>query len=335
VLIPLGVRFFLEGTPRYMVMGALTLVFLAVLLNVARLIHDPIVSSIRLRLENADLVTALTAKASDLTRINQLLRAELGGKTEAMDQLGSQVFFLQEMMDAIPNPIYYKSTQGVYQGCNKALESLLGRSKSGIVGKTVFDIVPAELAEYHHQKDLELLRQGGAQIFETKLKAADGSFRHVLFCKALYHNPLGAVTGIIGVILDITERKRAEEELKLFRTLLDHAKDSIEVIDPHTGRFLDGNEMAWASLGYTRSELLSLTVPDIDPMVTAPAFAQYMQRLRDTKEPIVLESVHRRKDGTTFPVEVSAQLIRQDREYLIAIVRNITDRKQAEQALRL
>lgn len=131
------------------------------------------------------------------------------------------------------------------------------------------------------------------------------------------------------------ERKRAEEGLKLFRILLDNVKDSIEVIDPQTGRFIDGNEKASSNLGYTRTELFSLTVSDIDPLVTGSVFTKYVQRLRETGEPLTLGSVHRRKDGTTFPVEVSAQLIQHDKkkEYVVAIVRDITERKRAEAAI--
>jgi two-component system, sensor histidine kinase and response regulator len=133
---------------------------------------------------------------------------------------------------------------------------------------------------------------------------------------------------------NLTKYKEAEETWELFRVLLDQADDSIEIIDPATGRFLDSNEKAFSSLGYTRQEHRALTVPDVDPIVTAPIFAQYMARIRESG-PLTLETVHRRKDGSTFPVEVNARLVQFDREYLLAIVRDITERKQAEEALRL
>ncbi|NOT23037.1 MAG: response regulator [Nitrospiraceae bacterium] len=139
-----------------------------------------------------------------------------------------------------------------------------------------------------------------------------------------------------GTFENITKRKQAKEALELFRMLLDQADDSIEIIDPVTGRFLDSNEKAFSSLGYTREEHRLLTVPDIDPTVTAPIFAQYMAQIRE-RGPVTLESLHRRKDGSTFPVEVNARLVRFDREYLLAIVRDITDRKRvaSQEALRV
>lgn len=136
-----------------------------------------------------------------------------------------------------------------------------------------------------------------------------------------------------GALDDTTRGKQSEDKLKLFRALLDHADDSIEIIDPATGRFLDSNEKAHSSLGYTRQEHRSLTVSDIDPIVTAPKFAQHVRQMRESG-PLTLETVHRRKDGSTFPVEVNARLVQFDREYLLAIVRDITERKRTEEALR-
>ncbi len=138
---------------------------------------------------------------------------------------------------------------------------------------------------------------------------------------------------IVGTAQDITTRKQTEKSLNLFRMLLDQADDSVEIIDPATRGFLDFNEKAFSSLGYTRQELQSLTVPDIDPIVTAPIFAQHMTRIRESG-PLTLETVHRRKDGSTFPVEVKIRLVQCDREYLLAVVRDISERKRAENALR-
>jgi PAS domain S-box-containing protein len=129
------------------------------------------------------------------------------------------------------------------------------------------------------------------------------------------------------------ERGRAEEELVLFRALLDRTNDGIEVIDPGTGRFLDVNENACMAHGYTRAEFLALSVPDIDPVVARQPWGERMEDLKRCGFP-VFESLHRRKDGSTFPVEVHVNSIRLDRDYLVAVVRDITERKRAEEALR-
>jgi formate hydrogenlyase transcriptional activator len=172
-----------------------------------------------------------------------------------------------------------------------------------------------------------------------------------------YHNTLrteGVESPIVrGIAHDVTEQKRAEKlardaserlldkvsegertirELKLFRALVEQSNDSIEIVDLETLRFLDVNEKACSALGYTREELLSLRVFDIDPNVTESSVVAIREQWRNLGW-LVLESVHRRKDGSTFPVEVSTKQVHVDRDYVIAIARDLTERKQAEARL--
>ncbi|MBA3352079.1 MAG: PAS domain S-box protein, partial [Blastocatellia bacterium] len=125
------------------------------------------------------------------------------------------------------------------------------------------------------------------------------------------------------------ERKRAEEDLNLFRTLIDRSSDAIEVIDPETGRFLDVNEKGCSDLGYSREEFLSLKVFDIDPGVDESSFTTSIGELRRSGLGF-WDGFHRRKDGTLFPVEVSIKYIQLERAYLVSSVRDITERKLAE-----
>ena len=139
--------------------------------------------------------------------------------------------------------------------------------------------------------------------------------------------------GIVGVRTDITERKNAEDALRLFRALIDQTSDFVEVIDPATGRFLDVNQRACDAHGYTREEYLALSVPEIDPQVGKMGWEAVHAEIRKVDR-YVLETSHRRKDGSILPVEVSCNHVMLDREYLLANVRDITERKQAEAALR-
>ena len=165
----------------------------------------------------------------------------------------------------------------------------------------------------------------------------------------------GVATPIVWAIAhDITERVRAEKalraskeeqvkaarerermlrELTLFRTLLDQSNDAIQVMDPETMRFLDVNERACVELGYSREEFLSMTVFDIDPDDDENLRARVRQQLRESGCAII-ERTHRRKDGTTLPVEVNLRRVRLDRDYDVAVSRDITQRKRAEERLR-
>lgn len=128
--------------------------------------------------------------------------------------------------------------------------------------------------------------------------------------------------------------EQSQATLQLFRELLNQANDAIFVLDPPTARILDVNDTACRSLGYTREELLNLAVPGIDlQMRVVPRWAELLKTLQTTTA-LTLESVQQRKDGTTFPVEVDVSRAVQDkREYLIAVVRDVTERKEGERRL--
>jgi len=206
-LMPLSARFFLEGTAHDMAMGTLTLIFLLVLLNVAHLIHVTIVSSIRLRQENTDLVATLTAKTEELRLVNRLLKTEVHESTQATDQIRDRSFFLQQLIDALPNPVFYKGLDGVYQGCNEAMAKFFGISKASFAGKTVFNMMPRESAEEHTREDREILQRGGVHVYESDVTAGGGARRHVLVHKTVLRDPLDRPIGVLGTLVDITDRK--------------------------------------------------------------------------------------------------------------------------------
>lgn len=128
------------------------------------------------------------------------------------------------------------------------------------------------------------------------------------------------------------ENQRSAAALKLFRTLVDLSSDGIELIDPATGQFLDANETTCHRLGYTREELINLRVPDVDVGgVDYFSWDQHITELRRVGFKII-EGRHRRKDGSTFPIEANIRYVRLERDYLIASVRDITERKLADEA---
>gem|GEM_PF-1461286 len=129
-------------------------------------------------------------------------------------ELQEKINFMQQLIDNIPNPIFYKDVNGIYRGCNIAYEKYVGLPKEKIVGRTVYDIHPKELAEIYYKKDNELLRNPGIQVYEARNIYADGTWHDVIFNKATYKDPDGRVAGIVGTITDITELKRVEESLK-------------------------------------------------------------------------------------------------------------------------
>src|SRR5580693_7015187 len=134
-------------------------------------------------------------------------------------------------------------------------------------------------------------------------------------------------------MIDTTEQKQTEEALLLFRALIDRSNDGIEVIDPETGRFLDVNETACLAHGYTRDEYLTLSVRDVAPTSDPAAWELNLEQLRRHGSRLHV-GLHRRKDGSTFPVEVSITYVRLKRDYIVAAVRDVSERRRAEEELR-
>ncbi len=124
----------------------------------------------------------------------------------------------------------------------------------------------------------------------------------------------------------------ATARLKLFRMLIDHSNDGIEVVDPITLRILDVNESECRNLGYTKKEMLAMSIRDIDPVFNAELDKKIKSQMRESGG-ARFESFHRRKDGSEFPVEVSATLVDLDRAYVLTIVRDITERRRTEAEL--
>lgn len=122
---------------------------------------------------------------------------------------------IQTSIDTLPSPIFIKAADGRYIACNKAFETYLGLTRSEIVGSTVFDIAPPELASVYEKADRELMASGGAQTYEANVRYADGTLHDVVFHKSVFLDATGKVDGISGTMLDITDRKLLEQKLEV------------------------------------------------------------------------------------------------------------------------
>ncbi len=133
------------------------------------------------------------------------------------------------------------------------------------------------------------------------------------------------------------ELSKANKKLQLFRDQIDQSDDAIFVTDPKSARILDTNIKGCTSLGYTREELLNMKVIDFEmKFQDIDSWKHNVDEIMTDDSQLIGEGVHKRKDGTTFPIEVNAKLITQDKNnYLVAVIRDITERKQAQKKIRL
>jgi PAS domain S-box-containing protein len=132
---------------------------------------------------------------------------------QASEYLQEQWYFLQEIIDSIPLPLYYKDLDGNYLGCNKAFEEFVQMPRLELMNKAVFEVLPKETAEILIGMDEELLRSPGVKTTESQLQLADGKQHNIIFKKATFTTKEGVVGGVISIIFDITERRQAEKML--------------------------------------------------------------------------------------------------------------------------
>jgi PAS domain S-box-containing protein len=150
-------------------------------------------------------------------------------RKRAEEVIQNTLRFQQALMDAVPSPIFYKDANCVYMGGNKAFERYIGLAREQFIGKTVYDIAPADLAEKYDQADKELLKNQGMQTYEVSVAHADGTRHEVVFHKAVFSNVEGHLAGLIGVILDITERKQAQSALQENNSRLELAMQAADM----------------------------------------------------------------------------------------------------------
>jgi PAS domain S-box-containing protein len=234
-----------------------------------------------------------------------------------------------------PNPVLLSTLEdGRLIEVNDSFLQFLSATADQVVGCTAQELNIWDTASDRTDM-IQALQQG--QVIrnrEYQLRTLRGQRRTVLYSAEWID--INGTDCMLSVINDITERKQTEEALReserRFRGLVEQAADAFLVVDAD-GSIVDVNQQACHSLGYLREELLTLTVPDIQVGISFEQLQQFWQELTP-HQPRTLQGIHRRKDGTTFPVEVQIGLFEfGDRRLVLALSRDITERKQAEAAL--
>ena len=235
-----------------------------------------------------------------------------------------------ELYDSAPTGYFTLSPKGEILELNPAGAKMLGNKRENLKDR-LFQLYISNNSKTIFYLFLE-------NVFATNIKQTSELTLSTNTDKQIYIDLSGIVSEngekCFVTAIDITERKRINESLVLFRTLIDKSNDVIEVIDTETARFIDVNEKACTELGYSRSELLSMKVFDIDPNLTPEIFHKLIQQSRQS-DSLTLEVFHQRKDGSIFPAEVNITNVKLEKMYAIAIVRNITERKHSTEAMKI
>ena len=230
------------------------------------------------------------------------------------------------------------STDYRFKYVNEKLAEIQGYSREELIWTDVRDYLDEESKAMLEDRDDR--RKRGIKLsphFELNILRKDGKTRSAEISVRSIKDSKGNIN-IIVILKDITERKRAEAALReseiRFRLLVEHLKDALFLHD-FDGRIIDANQHACESLGYTREELLGLSIQDVDQDFVPGKHKEKWDQLI-SGVPTTLERAHRRKDGTTFPIEVRLGVFESgNRKLMLGLVRDITERKKAEEELNI
>ncbi|MET0029140.1 MAG: PAS domain S-box protein [Candidatus Thiodiazotropha sp.] len=280
------------------------------------------------RVEQGRIVTVV-AVARDIT---EQVQAENEIQL-ALEALESERGFLRTLVQTLPDLVWLKDPEGQYLACNPAFENFFGGTEQEIIGKNDWDFVPAEVAQSFRDHDLKAIARGGPSINEEWMSfASDGHKALMETTKTPMYDKQGNVIGVLGIAHDITRRMLAEAQIRRFNELLTHSSDSIFVIRSSDARIVDANATASKALGYSMQELKEMHLWDFIPRISDQATWDQLRPQLIKQQGTAFESQHIHRDGHLIPVEINAHFTQEeDGDYFIAIARDITERKAAQQ----
>jgi two-component system, NtrC family, sensor kinase len=232
-----------------------------------------------------------------------------------------------------PASVMITNARGDISYVNQRFTDVTGYKAEEVLGRNP-RLLNAQVSPPEHFRNLWSTITGGD---EWKGELCNRKKSGEIYWEAATIRPItdaqGTVTSYLALKEDITERRRAERELWLTKASLENASAGVFWIDPQ-GRIVYANQTACRSLEYSREDLVSLSIADIDPVSPQEAFTKLWEQCK-TRGSVTIESQHKSRLGRIFPVEITASYIEFDgQEYSFAFVRDITERRELEAQLR-
>ena len=251
----------------------------------------------------------------------------------AKDALRKSEEWFRSLVETTSDWVWEVDANGVYTYASPKVRELLGYDPEEIIGQTPFDLMLPEDSRRVSMIFQESVRSNKPiERVENICQSKDGRPVVLETSGVPFFDENGKLLGYRGIDRDITERKQTEQMLQMFQYTVDQASEAIYWLN-HDARFEYVNDQACRSLGYTREEMVNLTLWDIDPGYPKERWEQNWGKYQEHKYGDVsnVESIHCRKDGSIFPVEVTSKPFWfGDKELHVAVVRDITERKLTE-----
>lgn len=229
--------------------------------------------------------------------------------------------------------ILVTTPEGVITDWNDGATQLHGYTPEEAIGRSVSMLIPADRTAQMSDA-LRKIRQGESVQLDTTSLRKDGRMVHVALTVSPICDAAGATIGYSSIAHDISRLVRAEEFLRRYELMAAYSRDSILFMRFDDGRILEANRTAEIAYGYSREELLSLSIADLRAADAPPLIPEQMAEV--LTDGILLEAIHRRKDGSVFPVEVSSHAATiLGMQIRICVVRDMTERRAKEENARL
>ncbi len=242
---------------------------------------------------------------------------------------------LRTLIDTTPDLVWMKDINGTYLACNAEFEHLYGAKEAEIIGKTDYDFVEKDFADFFTGTDREAIEKGIPIIFEEEVVYA-GKNRRVWLetIKSPVHDETGHLIGVLGVGRNIDQRKKSEEDFRKASHSLQNSSDAVAWLEKN-GNICFINKYASNMAGYSSEELLSMSIFDVDPGVTQEKWDEHWEKLCNEKT-LLNETTIPTKSGKILPVEIISNYMNYEgKEYDCTFIRDLTARKKAEKGLKL
>jgi PAS domain S-box-containing protein len=263
-------------------------------------------------------------------------------RLRAEESLRNREVRMRMLMQTIPDLIWLKDLEGVFLTCNPMFERFFGAKEADIVGKTDYDFVDRELADFFRENDRKAIAAGRPSSNEEWISMADDGRRVYLeTIKSPVYDDDGSAFGVLGIGRDITKRKLTQDKLleseARFRSYFEMPLHGIAIIHPDNG-WIEVNERLCAIFGYSKDEIQSKTWMELThPDDLAADVDQFNQLRAGAIAQYQMEKRYIRKDGRIIWASMAVGCVRETdgtMRYAIGILDDITERKRIEEALR-
>ncbi len=276
------------------------------------------------------LVSALTEA---LHRARRQAELALHGRRDSEERLREEHALLRALIDSVPDLIFFKDTDSVYLGCNKAFEAYAGVPEAAQIGKTDLEFTSRDVAEAYRRADREMLSSGKSWRGEEWIPFSGGGGSTFDTIKTPYCGPDGRVLGIVGISRDIADRKLAEEQMRVQSAALESAANGIVITD-RSGTIQWVNAAFCRLTGHSSAEVIGQNPRLLRSGKHDATFYRNLWGTITSGQVWQGTLVNQRKDGTLYNEEMTITPFRTDGEvtHFIAIKQDVTERVRGEAA---